>query len=136
MTTCTLTAALSRGGAVLLLDGDYSLSGSVQLVNGVRLAGMGYGATRLLATTSAPMLTKNSVWYRAQLADLTLDGSDLAVGLSCNLLACTVERVNFTRSPGVGLVGLDGERGAGGGLSVRQWCAWRGDRRRGRRDAA
>jgi hypothetical protein len=100
----TLTAALSRGGAVLLLDGDYSLSGSVQLVNGVRLAGMGYGATRLLATTSAPLLTKNSVWYRAQLADLTLDGSDLAVGLSCNLLACTVERVNFTRSPGVGLV--------------------------------
>ena len=99
----TLTAALSRGGAVLLLDGDYSLSGSVQLINSVRLAGMGYGATRLIATTSAPILTKSSVWHRAQLADLTLDGSGFAVGLSCNLLACTIERVNFTRSPGAAL---------------------------------
>lgn len=101
----TITAAIAQanGGAVVLLDGLYYLSGSITMTNVTKLYGMGYGSTRLIASTAAPVITKSSVLYRATIADLTIDGADLADGIAADMLACSIERVNFTAAANAGI---------------------------------
>lgn len=79
--------ALTNGGTVELLDGDFVLSDSVVPLNNVHLHGQGMFKTRIISVSNGTfsLFDNQSVysvslpWTNGEISDLELDGSNFAV---------------------------------------------------------
>lgn len=104
----TISAALTKAGHVVLLEGTYRLGGSISVVNNVHISGAGVGSTVIQATTAAPILSSAGYIYQLTISRMTLDCANIQTNC-VNLdqaLRCVFDDVIFTRCSSAAAVAM------------------------------